>query len=102
MPQFVIMSQQPPAEGMSLAPIAPRRELIRELARYNTAAESADEPDVLFGPGIRIELPPMQDPVMQMLLTLTEEEIGWLVLRRLAHTFGWRVLDPNSGREWKP
>ncbi len=102
MPQFVIMSRSVPREGQSLAPIAPRRELLRELARYNTAPESQDETDILFGPGIRLELPPGQDPVVQMLLTLTEEEIGWLVLRRLAGAFNWRVVDPDSGREWSP
>lgn len=102
MPQFVIMSQGAPAEGMSLAPIAPRQEIVNDLARVNTAPESPDQPDVLFGPGIRIELPPSQDPVMQMLLTLTEEEIGWLVLRRLARQFNWKVLDPDTGREWMP
>lgn len=102
MPQFVIMSQKEPTGGMSLAPIAPRKELVQELSRYNTAPESTDNADVLFGPGIRIEMPPGQDPVMQMLLTLTEEEIGWLVLRRLAQKLNWKVLDPESGREWKP
>jgi hypothetical protein len=102
MPQFVIMSQKVPDEGKPLAPLAPRKELLDELARYNTAPESRDEADVLYGPGIRIEMPPMQDPVTQLLLTLTEEDIGWLVLRKLARQFNWRVLDPETGREWKP
>jgi len=102
MPQFVVMSRNVPKEGASLAPIAPRSDLVRDLSRFNTSPESPDESDVLFGPGIRIELPPGQDPVMQMLLTLTEEEIGWLVLRRLAGEFDWRVVDPDTGREWTP
>ena len=102
MPQFVVMSRDVPKEGDSLAPIAPRNELLRDLARYNTSPESPDEADVLYGPGIRLELPPGQDPIVQMLLTLTEEEIGWLVLRRLAGDFNWRVVDPETGREWTP
>ena len=102
MPQFVIMSRQVPKEGQSLAPIAPRRDLLRDLALHNTAPESTDEQDVLYGPGIRLEMPPGQDPVMQMLLTLTEEEVGWLVLRRLAGKFNWRVVDPDTGRDWSP
>lgn len=102
MPQFVVMSRNVPAEGNSLAPIAPRGELMRDLGRFNTSPDSKDDTDVLYGPGIRLELPPGQDPVMQMLLTLTEEEIGWLVLKRLAGEFNWRVVDPDTGREWTP
>ncbi len=79
--------------------VGPRKEILEALARCNTAAEDSGSPDVLFGPGIRVELAPGQDPVTQMLVTVNEEEIGWLVLTRMIKEFGWRLLDPNTQRE---
>ncbi|UCD75755.1 MAG: hypothetical protein JSV91_02335 [Phycisphaerales bacterium] len=98
--QFVILSRNQAAEG-EMTPIGPRDEIIRELAAYNTAPERDGE-DTLYGPGVRIELPPDEDPVRQMLITLEEEEIAWLVLVRLAKSFEWRILDPLTGRELNP
>ena len=72
--------------------------MLRDLSRFNTAPEREGE-DVLYGPGIRLELPPGQDTVNQILLTVTEEEIAWLVIMRLAKTFDWKIVDMNSGRE---
>ncbi len=83
-----------------MVPIGSRRELLRGLARLNTAPEREGADDVLYGPGFRIELAPGQDPVVQMLVTITEEEIGWLVLMRLAQQFHWKLLDPMTGREF--
>lgn len=93
-----------------MAPIASRKDLIRDLAAYNTgpdvdpaaakdAAQAAIKADVLYGPGLRIDLPPGQDPVTQMLVTLIEKEIGVLVLPRIAAAFKWRVIDADTGDE---
>ena len=85
-----------------LPPIGRRADVLEKLARNNTGPDSSQNADVLFGPGIRVELTPGQDPATQMLVTITEEEIGWLVLTRLVNHFGWRLLDPESGRELTP
>ena len=50
--------------------------------------------------GIRIDLPPGQDPISQMLLTVVDDDIAWSVIRRLLKTFPWRLLDPITGMEW--
>ena len=97
--QLIIQSRQ--SAGAELAPLGDRRELIASLERYNTAPERAGE-DELFGPGIRLELPPGQDTVVQMTLTIIEEEIAWLVIMRLARQFEWKILDLNTGRELSP
>ena len=81
-----------------MLPIGSRTQVLRDLSRFNTAPEREGE-DVLYGPGIRLELPPGQDTVNQILLTVTEEEIAWLVIMRLAKTFDWKIVDMNSGRE---
>lgn len=98
--QYVILSNETATEN-GMAPIGSREEIRNALANYNTAPEN-DDIDVLFGPGIRIELPPDQDPVPQMVLTVVEDEIAWLVIMRLAKELKWKILDPMTGRELKP
>jgi hypothetical protein len=98
--QFVILSRDP-ASNNGMAPIGRRDEIVHTLSRFNTAPER-DGDDVLYGPGIRIEMPPGQETVTQMLMSITEEEIAWLVVMRLARELKWKILDPESGRELSP
>lgn len=95
--QFVILSKQK-AGANGMAVIGSRKQILGDLSHYNTAPEREGE-DVLYGPGIRLELPPGQTDVNQILLTVTEEEIAWLVIMRLAKAFGWKIVDTTSGRE---
>ncbi len=97
--QYVILSNEIATDN-GMVPIGSREEIINLLASYNTAPENGDE-SILFGPGIRIELPPDQDPVPQMVLSVVEDEIAWLVIMRLAKELKWKILDPMTGRELK-
>jgi hypothetical protein len=81
-----------------MTPIGTRREILGILRVLNTAPQANGE-DVLYGPGIEVELPPGLDPVTQMLLKLTDEDVGWDVIRAIAHRTHSRLLDPLSGRE---
>jgi len=97
--QFVILARgDSPNNG--LAPIGDRSEILELLSERNTAPESPGD-DILYGPGIRIEIPP-GEPVTQMLMTVVEDEIAWLVIERLARELEWKLLDPATGREWNP
>ncbi|MCP3903710.1 MAG: hypothetical protein GY715_08760 [Planctomycetes bacterium] len=98
--QLVILSRQEPS-GDGLAPLGARADVVGRLADLNTAPQTSDDDEVLFGPGIRIELPP-GDPVTQMLLTLIEEEIAWQVIMRIAKELHWKLMDPATGRELVP
>ena len=98
--QFVILSREVPTES-GMAPIGTREEILNALSCYNTAPETSGA-DVLYGPGICIELTPGQDPISQMLMSITEEEIAWLVIMRLAKELQWKILDPITGRELQP
>jgi len=98
--QLVILARQAGKSG-ELAPIAPRSEIIRQLADRNTGPERTGD-DVLYGPGIEIHLAPGQDPITQMLLSVTDEDIAWTVILRLARDLHWRIFDPYSGRELSP
>jgi len=78
-----------------------RQEVIGQLSTLNTGPEKPDD-DVLWGPGLRLELTPGQNPVTQMLLTIVEEEIAWLSVMRLARVCRWRVIDLETGQEMEP
>ena len=97
--QLVILARGE-STGDGLTPLGTRDQIIKQIAIYNTAPEG-EGTDILYGPGIRIELPP-GDPVRQMLMTVTEEEIAWQVIMRLAKGLEWKLLDPATGRELNP
>ncbi|MBX3374596.1 MAG: hypothetical protein KF817_12260 [Phycisphaeraceae bacterium] len=99
MQQLVILARESGRDG-ALGSLGTRRELLEAVAPFNISPERPDE-DVLYGPGVRIELPP-GDPVTQMLLSITEEEIAWHVIIRVAKALQWRLFDPRSGRELSP
>ncbi len=84
-----------------MMPLGGRDDFLKELSHLNTHPARPGE-DVLFGPGIRLELPPEEDPIKQVLLTIVEEEIAWLVIMRLARKLHWKIMDPVSGRELTP
>lgn len=98
--KFVIQSRQPSTDGM-LAPIGPRAQIVQGLAHCNTSPEM-EGGDVLYGPGVEFELPPMQDPVVQMQMAISDDDIAWIVIMRVAREFGWKVVDPTTGRELQP
>lgn len=78
-----------------------REYILSSLASYNTMPEKEGD-DMLWGPGIRIELPPTEGDVQQMLLHFVEDELAWDILPRLAKQFDWSVTDIETGRELKP
>jgi len=95
--KLVILSRISDKDG-ALAPLGTRKEVEGSLVKHNTSAERVGS-DVLYGPGIELQLPPNQDPITQMLLTLTDEDIAWPVIIKLARDLQWKVHDPGSGRE---
>lgn len=82
------------ANGQS--PIGPKAEIVNALGTMNTHPQSPGE-NVLWGPGVKLEMVNDEDPLKQILLTITEEEIAWLVIARMMQTFGWRVVDLETG-----
>ena len=101
MRSLVILSPEQTDPG-KLAIIATRAEILHALAALNTGPESVGG-TILFGPGIMIEMPEGDEPVTQMLLSITDDEISWGrdgVLNRLAKRTGWRLQDPLSGRDF--
>lgn len=97
--QFVILSRQPAPDGQ-MPELGKRDDIVRGLAHCNTAPDVPGG-DVLYGPGLEFELPPGQDPVRQMLMTISDDDIAWILVVRIAREFGWKVLDPQTGREFQ-
>ena len=93
--QFVILAHD------SSDSLGSRKDVLDQLAGLNTMPEKDGE-DTVYGPGIRIDLSPEQDPVTQMLLSIVEEEIAWLVIMRLARECHWKLLDMDTGQELEP
>jgi hypothetical protein len=98
--QFVIMSREPAPEGQ-MAPLGSRAELLESLSALNTSPERTGE-DVLFGPGLELHLPPGQDPILQMLMTVSDHDIAWIAVQEIARKLRWKILDPQTGRDFAP
>jgi len=99
MMQLVVLARTDKPGG-EMAPLGNRTEIVAATAPFNTAPDR-DDSNVLYGPGVRLELPD-HEPITQMLLTITEEEIAWQVIIRMAKSLHWRLFDPASGRELNP
>ena len=97
---FVIQTRTN-TDGGERQPLGTREEILESLSHYNTMPDCEGN-DMLWGPGIRIELPPNEVDIQQMLLHIVEEEIAWLPIVRLARQFNWSVTDIETGRELKP
>jgi len=97
---FVIQARTDTEDG-ERQPLGTREEILESLSHYNTMPDCEGN-DMLWGPGIRIELPPNEVDIQQMLLHIVEEEIAWLPIVRLARQFNWSVTDIETGRELKP
>ena len=98
--QFVIMSRESAPQGQ-MAPLGSRAELLESLSGLNTSPERTGE-DVLFGPGLELHLPPGQDPILQMLMTVSDHDIAWIAVQEIARKLRWKILDPQTGRDFAP
>lgn len=98
--QFVILSRNPAAQDGTMVPLGTRAEVLAGLAHCNTGPDSPNG-DVLYGPGLELHLAPGDGPVTQMLMTVSDDDVAWLIIMRIAKEFGWKILDPESGREFQ-
>ncbi|MCA9309786.1 MAG: hypothetical protein KDA21_01170 [Phycisphaerales bacterium] len=86
---------------LNSVPLGTYRQIQDLVADSNVAPDGSPESvGILYGPGITLQLPMVgpDDPVVQVMVSLDEEEIAWPVLTRLCRRLGWKMLDPDSGR----
>ena len=84
-------------------PLGTYEQVVDALRVYNTGPDGSNAPEsfgVLFGPGLLIQMPMVgpKDPVMQVAVSMTEEDVAFPVLMRICKRLGWRMMDPSSGR----
>jgi len=89
-----------------LEPLGSIRAVTASLARYNTAPDGAAAKgtgiEVLFGPGLIMEMPTGDDEVRQIMVTLTDEDFAFPVMLRVCREQQWTMMDPESGRRFGP
>lgn len=76
-------------------------EVVASLARFNTAPDGSTRStgmDVLWGPGMLLEIPSGADDVTQAMVTVTDDDIALPVLLRVCKSLGWAMVDLESGR----
>ena len=84
-------------------PLGSYDQVVDALKYFNTTPDGSDSPEgfgVLYGPGLIAQMPMVAqtDPVMQVAISMTEEEIAWPVVMRMCQRLGWMMMDPSSGR----
>lgn len=108
--QIVLIKLLAPEDGdeaqpsvLNSIPLGTRDQVIDALSAFNTTSDGSDSPEsfgLLYGPGLIVQLPMVgpQDPVMQVAVSLQEEDIAWTVLARICRRLNWKMMDPASGR----
>lgn len=97
----IIILKLGPTTGDEPAPqlsLGTRAEVFAALAQFNTYPDTPEGKEFLYGPGIVVSLPPGEDEVMQLLISVVEEDIAWAVVMRICTRMNWALMDPDSGR----
>jgi hypothetical protein len=91
----------PGSGATALSPLGSLREVHAHLAEFNTAPDGAPSRSAatqfLYGPGYSVEIA-TTEPVMQGIITVTDDDIAMPVLFRLVRVLKWRMMDMESGR----
>ncbi|RLS67013.1 MAG: hypothetical protein DWH97_02225 [Planctomycetota bacterium] len=113
MPSSLYILQRPrhKRDVGALEPLGTRAEVLHVFASMNTGPDRSGS-DVLFGPGIRVELRPNEDPILQLMIHVTEEELFAPLfqgcegeigrLGRAVRSHGWQLYDPMSDIPYPP
>ena len=93
-------SHDAPLTAANMIALGSRRDVQKLLAPFNCASDGSQSSyGVLWGPGIAVQLPMVddRDPVMQLLVSLNDETIAWPVLERICRILEWKMMDPRTG-----
>ena len=91
--------------GGEMKPLGTRPEIKDALARFNTSPDGAPRAasagtEIYHGPGLVVEIPTGTETVTQAMVTMTEDEIAFPVLRRLCAAQKWKIVDLETGRSF--
>ncbi len=88
---------------LNSVPLGTYDSIIDDLRPFNTSPDGSNSPEtfgVMYGPGLIMQLPMVDgsDPVMQLAVSMHEEDLAWPVLMRVCKRLGWKMMDPATGR----
>jgi hypothetical protein len=92
-----VFSQPTDADSGQAESLGSRSEIVKQLAQCNTAPDT-ESSDCLHGPGMIIQIPPQQDDITQLLVSVFTEDYAWPVLIRICKETHWQLLDLETGR----
>lgn len=91
-----------PAHEGGLPPLGTMKELVKILSRFNTAPDGASSSAMgvarLYGPGMVMDAPASGDEILQLMVTMTDDDFAFPVLMRLCREQKWTLLDPETGQ----
>lgn len=86
---------------LNAVPLGTMPQITRTLGEFNIAPDGDPlTQGILFGPGLTVQLPMTgdRDPVIQVMVTLDEEDMAWPVVLRLCRKLEWKIMDPGTGK----
>ena len=101
--QLVLIKLENPDDRLSATvPLGSTKDFVATVAAFNTAPDGGRTTrmgtEVLHGPGMVVEIPSGQSEVRQALVTCSEQETAWPVLRGICAATGWKLQDMESGQ----
>lgn len=102
--QLALIKLEDPDDRMSpTVPMGSCAEFAEGLERFNTATDgstskSASGSTTFYGPGLVIEIVPMDGIVRQALVYCQNEDFAFPILFRICRANGWKLQDMDSGQ----
>ena len=104
MANYAVEQHREDPDSQELQSMGTRAEIRAALLPFNTCAETEKpQEEELFGPGIKVILPPFDPadesgPITQFSLSEDDEDISKGVLLRIARNFDWDLIDLSTFR----
>ncbi len=97
----LIKLEDPDDRGSAMVPLGRRREFEDALAPFNTGTDGSEPKGgsvTYYGPGLVIEIVPMDGLVRQALVYCQNEDFAFPILYRICRANGWKLQDMESGQ----
>jgi hypothetical protein len=101
--QLVLIRLEDPDDRLSATvPLGSPREFLAAVERFNIAPDGGTAKrmgtQMLYGPGMVVEIPDGQPEIRQALVTCVEQDTAWPVLQALLKATSWKLQDMESGQ----
>ncbi len=101
--QLVLIKLEDPDDRLSpTVPLGTEREFREAVAPFNTGDDGSPPGGTgsitLYGPGMVIEIAPVDGEVRQALVSCQVEDFAWPTLYRMCKTNKWKLQDMESGQ----